>query len=265
MFVSGLCETNIRKPNQVTIKQFGSSYKVTILRSVRVAGYEETFPNHKNNSHVNSDKLCNNLSRARNAVFEYAMCNPWSYFATFTINSNFDRYDLSSVYKAFSKWINNFNQRNGVCIKYLIIPEQHKDGAWHFHGLINGLHPNYLVPFSLSDNIPLKLKLLIENGRIIYNWPAYSKHFGFVTLEKIQNIEACSKYITKYITKSFEPSCIGLNKHLYYCSHGLKRAEVLFRGDAFCSIDNPDFSNDYVQVKFVNSLENAKKYIYLED
>ena len=66
-------------------------------------------------------------------------CNnkPWDYFVTFTFNSDkVDRYNFSEVSKKLSKWIDNIKQKYGCKdMGYIIVPEKHKDGAWHFHGL----------------------------------------------------------------------------------------------------------------------------------
>lgn len=48
-------------------------------------------------------------------------------------------------------------------------------------------------------------------------------------------------------------SKIGLNKHLYYCSQGLKRAEIICEGKLIKDL-NEDFSNDYVKMKTLRNL-----------
>ena len=67
-----------------------------------------------------------------------------------------------------------------------------------------------------------------------YDLKAYIKDLGkFISF--IKNHEAVCKYITKYVTKElFSRSC---GERCYYCSKGLKKAELLFRLED-C---NPDF------------------------
>lgn len=195
-------------------------------------------------------KLQNNLSRAKSNIYEIAICNDWEYFVTLTINSNkYDRENLRLYYKDFSKFLNNYNYQNNCNIKYLFIPELHKDKkSWHMHGLIY--------------NLPESKLTINDNGYL--DWQDYSKRFGYMSLSKIQDIEKVSLYITKYITKSLEDIKIELNNHLYYCSKGLNRAEKLFKGHIYgISPDfKYDFSNDYLSIK--NLSANEIKDIILE-
>lgn len=250
-----------RQSNIGYLTKFGENrYKLTHMFSAPIPGLEERNPKKKPRSPPSSaaEKISNSLSRSRSTVWALAYCNPWEYFCTFTIDgSKHNRYDLRSIYASFAKWINNFNSRSGCTIRYLIIPEPHKDGAWHFHGLLSGLPESHLTPFSLENNIPLRLKSMIIEDRQIFNWLAYSQRFGFVTLEPIIDLERCASYLTKYITKELHHSCIELNHHVFYCSHGLKRGERIFSGEMKRQIEAPDFINDYVCIKTFASAEEA--------
>ena len=235
-------------------------YKLTHMRSALIPGLEERNPKKKSRSPPSptAEKLSNSLSRSRSTVWALAICNPWDYFCTFTIDGcKHDRYDLCSTYAAFAKWINNFNSRAECSVRYLIVPEPHRDGAWHFHGLLFGLPKLYLTPFTLEDNIPIRLKSMIKSGRHIFNWPAYAQRFGFVTLEPIIDSERCAAYLSKYITKELQHSSIELNHHVYYCSHGLNRGERVYSGEIKRQIEAPDFANDYVRIKTFSSAEEA--------
>ncbi len=121
-----------------------------------------------------------------------------------------------------------------VDIQYLFVPEQHKDGAWHLHGVIKGIPKEHLT--------------LNENGYL--DWLAYKNKFGYISLDLIKNNEACSIYMTKYITKDFYKST-KINKYnkLYYCSRGLKTAETIFRGNIdFDLLPEPTFCNQYLKI-----------------
>lgn len=263
MQVTGLGYTNPRARNIGFLKRYtDSSYKVVHMRSVRLPGFEERNPQkQKRKSGHSAAKLKNSLSRSRSTVWELALCNPWDWFVTLTLDKEkCDRYDLNATYKQLGKFINNYNSRTDAAIKYLLIPEPHKDGAWHFHGLVSGLPPPHLKLFTLQDNIPLRLKDMLREGRQVYTWPAYVKAFGFVTLERILDPERCASYMTKYITKELEQSSIELNYHLYYCSKGLRRAELLYRGDITRPLSDPDFENDYVRIKRFSDVSEALSY-----
>lgn len=263
MQITGLGYTNPRAKNVGFLKRYtDSNYKVIHMRSVRLPGFEERNPvMQKRQSGHDAAKLKNSLSRSRSAVWELAICNRWELFVTLTLDKEkCDRYNLNETYKQLGKFFNNYNSRTDAAIKYLLIPEPHKDGAWHFHGLFSGLPPPHLKPFTLEDNIPQRLKDMLQAGRQLYTWPSYAKAFGFVTLEQIIDPQRCAAYMTKYITKELGESSIELNHHLYYCSKGLRRAELLYRGDITRPLADPDFENDYVRVKRFSDMSEALSY-----
>lgn len=77
--------------------------------------------------------------------------------------------------------------------------------------------------------------------------------------DRLRSAEGVSKYITKYITKDLNETRIDLNDHLYYCSHGLQRAKKLYQGPLTKEIEE-DYSNEYVKIKTVRTLEEALTY-----
>lgn len=250
----------VYESNHAILKKYTDNcYKVIFMKNCRQPGFEEQGKSTKGkrNSAGHSRKLDESLSRTRSKVYELAICNPWEYFVTLTLSpENGNRQNLRVFQRAFSKWINNLNYRHGLSIKYLLIPEPHKDGAWHMHGLFMGIPAEQLVPFSLHDYLPYRLRSLLRAGHNIFNWPAYADKFGWVTCERIRNFEACALYITKYITKELGENASRLNEKLYLCSHGLKRAETVCRGQLTQEFE-PDFHNEYVAIKIFDNLEDA--------
>ncbi|MBQ1991323.1 MAG: hypothetical protein II233_00910, partial [Clostridia bacterium] len=85
---------------------------------------------------------------------------------------------------------------------------------------------------------------LVKEGREIYDFPAYTKSFGFCSFEKVLSHEKASYYITKYITKDLASSVSKLGGHLYYSSKGLERSELLARGEYQGNFIY-DFQNDF--------------------
>ena len=132
-------------------------------------------------------------------------------------------------------------------IEYLIIPEQHKDGAWHAHGLIKGL---------TRDNLK-------RNTKGYLDWFEYSKRFGFFSCSPIKSHEACCKYITKYVTKDVKKSTdLQAGAHSYFASQGLQRREMLDRfafgqNLLFDRFGTWDFENDYVKIMWLKIKENG--------
>ena len=229
------------------------------MKSCRRAGYEKIGykDKGKKNTAGNTFKLEESLSRTKSKIYELAICNQWEYFVTLTLSPDgHDRQDLKAFKKQLASWLNNLNSRKKTNIKYLLIPEPHKDGSWHMHGLFSGIPQEWLVEFTLQDKLPYKVLNLLREGRKIYNWPAYAKKFGYVTCERILDKERCAKYIMKYITKEICNRSIELNFHMFYPSQGLKRAKTLIKGHLSQSFA-PDFFNDYVATKLFDSYDEA--------
>ena len=249
-------------PNQYILKKYNDDeYRLIIFKnSILNAGYEEEhLSNVPELEPEEYQKHECNISRTRAKIYEYAACNEFEYFVTFTLNKkNLDRYDLDLFITKFGQFIRNYRRIKGLNIQYILIPEQHKDGAWHMHGLINGIDQEELKPFTVYDKIPLRIKNLVRAGRVICNWERYEKKFGWVTLEKIRNKKAVSKYITKYVKKDIGVSVIEKNKKSYYVTRGLKLSTVEKKGTFPTLLRNalvPDFENEFVSLFDLNKSE----------
>lgn len=230
-----------------TVKQLGEhTVKISYCSTLRKSGWEDERPHVKKGT-VNTEKLSNNLSRAKATVKELAICNPWDYWCTFTINaSKYDRFNLDEYFKDFSKFLNNYNNYNcpnEYKVKYLLVPEQCKNGAWHMHGFIKGIKP--------SD--------LFTNDNGYLDWKQYRNKFGWISLDPIRDIDKTSSYVLKYMTKDIDKNVNSLHRHLYYCSKGLERSVELYRGkadyygswdwehpDGYCKVKTLDVRTDSI-------------------
>ena len=208
-------------------------------------------------------RLANNLSRARTTIFELALCNDWEYFITLTLDpKKYDRTNLPLFRKDLSRFIRNYRAKYNANIRYLLIPENHKDGAWHMHGFLTGLPESHLRLFTLDEHLPYYIRRKLEAGQSVFEWEAYRKKFGFCDIEPIRNLEATSKYVTKYVTKAFHSGVIEAGGHLYYASQKLNRSTVIARGQIKpdANIDF-DYENEYVKTKWYPASENPEDYI----
>lgn len=186
--------------------------------------------------------LHSSISRAKRVILELALCNQWDYFCTFTLSSKYDRFDLRSWYKDFSQFIRDQRKKYQKEIAYLLVPETHKDGAWHIHGLIRDAPP--LVRF--ADRVAAGEKLPPKLSASDYeSWPDYERRFGFNSFGRIRNPVACSFYITKYVSKSIGSDLIASGAHRHYNSKGLKRAS--HHGDVYgnCAFLDQFLHNHY--------------------
>lgn len=150
------------------------------------------------------------LKRAKAKIYDYARANVWEWFVTLTFNpEKVDRYDYAACTKKLSKWLNNMrtDAGTGENLKYIVVPERHKDGAFHFHGLFAGCGALQIVD---SGHVT-------KSGQKVYNIGRY--RFGFTTATKVDNNEAVTKYITKYTTKDLMEHTKGKKK--YWASRNL--------------------------------------------
>lgn len=212
-----------------------------------------------------SDRFRQSLSRSRARVFELAACNEFQYFGTFTLDEKMrDRFNLADFRKAFAQYVRNLNRSRPAekKIKYLMIPEQHKDGAWHMHGLLLGLGEEDLRAFNLSEKIPERIKRQIRKGETVYDWTGYRDRFGYFTATAIKNPEAVSKYITKYLTKDIDSNARESGEHLFFASQGLKGRTTLVKNRfGRCPVESWDFENDYVKTATFKTADIPKKLL----
>lgn len=250
------------KYNQTLLKVFGDgeNKKIKLIRMncLKTSGLEINKKLQVERGKQNDSKINESILRSKSKIFELAYCNPWDWFFTGTINPNKqDRTDLELFHKQLTQWLRNYNKIHSLNIKFLFVPEKHKDGkSWHVHGFIYGLPVEHLTQFQIGDKIGKGLADKVLNGDIVYNWKAYFNRFGFCDLEPIRNHEAVSKYVTKYINKELASSVTELNAHTYYHSRGLKFAELKKKGTMNWDNIAPTFENEYCSVCWLDYTDN---------
>ena len=151
------------------------------------------------------ERMSNSLSRTKRLFHDYAFCNSFDLFVTFTFDrKKIDRYDLDSIKKKLGKFFNNYQNRVDSSLRYMIVPEQHKDGAYHFHGLmskVSGMEVKKKIPKKIGDVVEF-----VDNTKGYISWEAYSSRFGFFSAAFIHDYSKCVSYCYSYITKSFGAS-----------------------------------------------------------
>lgn len=160
------------------------------------------------------------MKRTKKKVYDYAKCNEWDYFVTFTFDKKkVDRYDYEECSKKLSKWFNNL-KRSSPALSYLVVPEQHKDGAWHFHGLVAGLSEREVVwsgKYVVKRVKTGSRSRFVRTDRKIYRIGKY--RLGWMTATEIEDKQKVISYITKYVTKDMMKGLYG--KKRYWCSKNL--------------------------------------------
>lgn len=197
-------------------------------------------------------KLDNALCRARTVVREYALCNNWEWFGTLTFSraNVADRYDLARLCQVLMQWLQNMRKRYYPKLKYLLVPEQHKDGAWHFHGFFSGVPMSELPPFAPRD--------LLEEGYL--EWTDFRLRFGWCSFGVVKSAVASAFYVTKYITKSLANAACMKGVHTHYQSRGLLRSLSVgslfgesLRLDRCCKCHNSFCSTGFFRLKDVGA------------
>lgn len=150
------------------------------------------------------------LLRAKRKIREYALCNDFDFFVTITINSKYcNRFDLAEIHdKLKSKF--EYMKRKNHSFKYVLICECHKNGAYHFHGLMSNIPTLYSNEFGF-----LSCKLL--------------ENLGFNSFFKIYgNYSKCVNYILKYISKDCQKFPNG---YVYMNSRHLLKPDITILKD----------------------------------
>ena len=212
------------------IKDYGTYKQLIVFKNnVRKSGFEEIeeydidkysnisissddMPILSNEEIKEENKQSNidrSIRRSKQKIRAIANLNEWSYFITLTFDKMKvgDRHDYDKLKRITLEYFKN--QSKKYDIKYLLVPEPHKDGALHFHGLI--YDPNEKMKLVDSGKKDKK-------GRNIFNFVSWLKYKGWNDVTLIESHVKCANYISKYVTKE---NGRLLDKY-YYCSNGLK-------------------------------------------
>lgn len=172
-----------------------------------------------------------NLIRTKNQVKDYCLSNDFSMFWTLTFGK--DREDDEKCFNRMSNWLKHMKKKYGR-FDYIFIPERHKDGCIHFHGVTG----RFMGQFVDSGKR--------EKGNVIYNCANWK--FGFSTVTKIRDSKKTASYITKYVTKDLSQNIVGKGKKKYWNSRGLRKpVESYYDYIPFTGYE-PVFENENVKI-----------------
>ena len=157
------------------------------------------------------DDMIRSMRRARAQLRRLALANHFEYFVTLTLDpERIDRYDCAAVTKALSQWCDNMVRRHGL--RYVLVPERHKDGAFHFHGFFAG------------DGLQAVDSGIQWDGRPVYNLPQWT--LGFSTAQHLYGTySAAVGYCCKYIGKQQGERPLG---RWYYSGGALAKPEKAY-------------------------------------
>ena len=196
-------------------------------------------------------------NRTINAIYNISRQCMWEYFITLTYSPDvIDRYDFDKCMKRANSWFKNQQQRKAKDLQYIFVPEQHKDGAWHIHGLLAQVGD---ITFTDSGHLSGEKK--------VYNMDGWRN--GFSTAVKIGNdaeeVQRVSTYIVKYITKELCENTLG--KKRYYRSRNIpepETTELLIENDGnFIDVLADSLGKEIIYEKSVNGYVDID-YKYLK-
>lgn len=171
------------------------------------------------------------MRRARGQVRDLALCTPFRYFVTLTLDAaKVDRYGMAAITRKLNTWADNQVRRKGLA--YVLVPERHKDGAVHFHGFFNdALQAVDSGTMTLSGwKAPRKPRTARQRAewaamgaQVVYNLPGWS--LGFTTAIPLYgDYHKAVSYVCKYIGKDGEK----IGGRWYYSGGALGRPEVTY-------------------------------------
>lgn len=134
------------------------------------------------------DDMLRSMRWARAKLRRLALANEFSYFVTLTLSpAEVDRYDAKAIMAKVNRWLDNMVRRKGL--RYVLVPERHKDGAFHFHGFFSG-DGLEVVDSGHHD----------KQGHTIYNLPQWG--YGFTAAIGLYGTYSRAVgYVCKYIGK----------------------------------------------------------------
>lgn len=167
--------------------------------------------------------LISSLSNTRRRIRRLAVGNSWEWFGTITIDPKIYGY-VYDYEKAYSIVHDRFLEYSLLYsdFAWLVVPEQHKSGVWHFHALLSGIPRDSFKNF-LDFDTPVPRKLLTGE---YYDCHLFSS-IGFNSWSCVKDPMACAVYLSKYLTKNLYTVLVRY-RHRYFCSRGLSQGRLFY-------------------------------------
>lgn len=179
--------------------------------------------------------------RARRKIFDYCICNDFDLFVTLTLDGSLiDRGDYSAVIKKLTNFLGNRVKRRGL--KYIGVPEYHKNGGIHFHFLTTSCGFRLVDSGTVSvegKKKPIKVstakrqRIPESEWHTVYNVADWE--LGFSTaIFTYGSRGAVAQYMSKELCKSVQKSLVDtgsidkIGGRWYYHGGDLKKPVVMY-------------------------------------
>lgn len=154
--------------------------------------------------------------RARRKIFDYIICNDFDMFVTLTLDAKLiDRNDYGAIIKRLNTWLGNRVKRKGI--RYIGVPEYHKNGGLHFHFAVNGADKFKLVDSGTVTVDGRKKPIRADTARFrgyapeqchtVYNLPEWKLGFSTAILT-YGDRGALAHYLSKELCKDVQKSLV---------------------------------------------------------
>lgn len=192
-----------------------------------------------------SEPRLDNLKHAVDCVFDIVYQNEWDFFLTLTLRPDYslDRTDPKEVMKPLMQWLKHAVQRKGL--RYILIPEEHKNGGIHAHMLCNNVfklvdsgtktYTHFKRP--MMDATAIARGLDPEQGQIVYNVPEW--RYGFTTAIKVYGDPGkLAFYLTKYLTKDMKKI---FGKYYWSSKNIVRKPQIILSNSDYDAVQAPEF------------------------
>lgn len=222
---STLCSVYL-KPRVLTEKRFMpvdvNGYRMRMDKETGEVGFYDK-------EVVETSRDCS-VRRSRIKMHKILDMNDFDWFVTLTFNpKRVQRDNPEEVYNCYTKYI-DLLKKDCPNVRYITVPERHKDDCYHFHMLIGGIGiqklglvnsgkvcchwaKNQICSKEYFELTKDRYELEETDGIPIYNISKFQ--YGFSTVSRIQSRERCNMYIRKYIDKNFG-STEDFKKRFFY-------------------------------------------------
>jgi len=219
--------------------------RIYVVKSITYGKYKDVFDyskvqvtwNSRRDNHTKKErgeKSDKTISRIRNNIYRIIEANKERQKGTkavfFTLTSRDQEKELKTANKNIKQLMKRLKKRLGFAPLYIIVPEFHKSGAIHYHGVF--FNVPYINVIDFKENLWKK---------------------GYVDLRLPKKIKSVARYLCKYLTKDTIAK-LPLNEKAYFTSRGLIRPYTDYTDEIVTDTMKPleaSITNNYIKTKYL--------------
>jgi len=162
------------------------------------------------------------IRKTKTKIRDIVECNKWELWILLTFDpKKVAQDDHERGRQILKNWLDKQQKLYGK-MEYILVPEEHKSGALHFHILLNGFKGKLTKATNAKKGGTL---LKTKSGKQVWIVSSWNKRYGYGNGTYVDNHPKLASYMTKYITKDM-PHNYG--KKRYWASKGVKRPQTKY-------------------------------------